>query len=194
MVMSVTPLRGGPAREAELLGAVLEVLRETGYDRLSVDTVAARARASRQTVYRRWRTKADLVVAAFVSAASPLPEVPDMGSLRGDLLWLMEFLVAELEPLGDVIAGLVGEIRHNRELAAAVDRHYVTGRRRLMLEVFQRAWDRGELAAAADTELLWQLGPAALLFRGLISGEPVDGDLARRLVDHVLLPLALARR
>ncbi|MDR8410088.1 TetR/AcrR family transcriptional regulator [Nonomuraea sp. 3-1Str] len=191
--MSVTPLRGGPAREAELLGAALDVLRETGYDRLSVDVVAARARASRQTVYRRWPSKAELVVAAFVNAASPLPEAPDTGSLRGDLLALMEFLVAELEPLGDVVAGLVGEIRHNTELAAAVDRHYVAGRRRLAMRVFERAWERGELAAAADTELLWQLGPATLFFRGLITGEPVDGDLARRLVDHVILPLARSR-
>lgn len=177
-----------------MLGAVLDVLRETGYERLSIEAVAARARASRQTVHRRWRTKPDLVAAAFAGAASPLPDPPDTGELRGDLLALMEFLVQDLYRLGDVIAGLIGEMRHNPQLAAAVDTHYIVGRRRLALEVFQRAWDRGELAAAADTELLWQVGPATLFFRGLISGEPVDGELARRLVDHVMLPVATARR
>ncbi|MBB6346924.1 TetR-like C-terminal domain-containing protein [Nonomuraea muscovyensis] len=192
--MSVTPLRGGAAREAELLGAALEVLAESGYERLSADAVAARARAGRQTVHRRWPTKAELAAAAFAAAACAVPEPPDTGGLRADLLAFMEFLVEDLYRLGDALAGLVGEMRHNPQLAAAVDAHYVERRRRLAMEIFQRAWARGELDAAADTELLWQVGPATLVFRGLVSGEPVDGELARRLVDHVMLPLATGRR
>ncbi|MER6945215.1 TetR-like C-terminal domain-containing protein [Nonomuraea sp. NPDC000554] len=191
--MSVTPLRGGPAREAELLNTVLDVLRETGYDRLTVEAVVARVRVGRQTVYRRWPSKAELVVAAFANAATPAPDPPDTGSLRADLLALMDVLLGELARLGDVIARLVGVARHHPELAAAMERHYLAARRRATLEIFQRAWDRGELAAAADTELLWQLGPATLFFRALVSGEPVDGELARRIVDHVVLPLALPR-
>jgi AcrR family transcriptional regulator len=192
--MSVTPLRGGPAREAELLGAALDVLRETGYDRLTIDAVAARAKAGKHTVYRRWPSKADLVVAAFVNAVSVPPVAPDTGELRADLLGLMESLVDELARLGDVIAGLIGEIRHNADLARAVQLHYVAVRRRLTLEVFERAWARGELSRSADTDLLWQVGPASLFFRALVSGEPVDTELARRLVDHIVLPLALGRR
>ncbi|MEU4226500.1 TetR/AcrR family transcriptional regulator [Nonomuraea sp. NPDC026600] len=192
--MSVTPLRGGPAREAELLGVVLDVLRETGYDRLTIDAVAARAKAGKHTVYRRWPSKAELVVAAFVNAVSDQPVVPDTGELRSDLLALMESLVGELARLGDVVAGLVGEILHNADLARAVQQNYIAGRRRLTLEVFERAWARGELSRSADTDLLWQVGPAVLFFRALVSGEPVDHELARRLVDHIVLPLALGRR
>ncbi|MEV6151974.1 TetR/AcrR family transcriptional regulator [Nonomuraea sp. NPDC052129] len=192
--MSVTPLRGGPAREAELLGVVLDVLRETGYDRLTIDAVAARAKAGKHTVYRRWPSKAELVVAAFVNAVSTTPVAPDTGELRADLLGLMESLVGELARLGDVVAGLVGEILHNADLARAVQQNYVATRRRLTLEVFERAWARGELSRSADTDLLWQVGPAVLFFRALVSGEPVDSELARRLVDHVVLPLALNRR
>ncbi|WP_433518553.1 TetR/AcrR family transcriptional regulator [Nonomuraea sp. CA-143628] len=192
--MSVTPLRGGPAREAELLGVVLDVLRETGYDRLTIDAVAARAKAGKHTVYRRWPSKAELVVAAFVNAVSTTPVAPDTGELRADLLGLMESLVGELARLGDVVAGLVGEILHNADLARAVQQNYVATRRRLTLEVFERAWTRGELSRSADTDLLWQVGPAVLFFRALVSGEPVDSELARRLVDHVVLPLALNRR
>jgi AcrR family transcriptional regulator len=192
--MSVTPLRGGPAREAELLGVVLDVLRETGYDRLTIDAVAARAKAGKHTVYRRWPSKAELVVAAFVNAVSTTPVAPDTGELRADLLGLMESLVGELARLGDVVAGLVGELLHNADLARAVQQNYVATRRRLTLEVFERAWARGELSRSADTDLLWQVGPAVLFFRALVSGEPVDGELARRLVDHVVLPLALGRR
>ncbi|MEU7836046.1 MULTISPECIES: TetR/AcrR family transcriptional regulator [unclassified Nonomuraea] len=192
--MSVTPLRGGPAREAELLGVVLDVLRETGYDRLTIDAVAARAKAGKHTVYRRWPSKAELVVAAFVNAVSTTPVAPDTGELRADLLGLMESLVGELARLSDVVAGLVGEILHNADLARAVQQNYVATRRRLTLEVFERAWTRGELSRSADTDLLWQVGPAVLFFRALVSGEPVDSELARRLVDHVVLPLALNRR
>ncbi|MBT2227535.1 TetR/AcrR family transcriptional regulator [Nonomuraea sp. NEAU-A123] len=192
--MSVTPLRGGPAREAELLGVVLDVLRETGYDRLTIDAVAARAKAGKHTVYRRWPSKAELVVAAFVNAVSDKPVVPDTGELRSDLLALMESLVGELARLGDVVAGLVGEILHNADLARAVQQNYIASRRRLTLEVFERAWARGELSRSADTDLLWQVGPAVLFFRALVSGEPVDYELARRLVDHIVLPLALGRR
>src|SRR5688500_9691113 len=131
--MSVTPLRGGAAREAELLGAALEVLAESGYERLSADAVAARARAGRQTVHRRWPTKAELAAAAFAAAACAVPEPPDTGGLRADLLAFMEFLVEDLYRLGDALAGLVGEMRHNPQLAAAVDAHYVERRRRLAM-------------------------------------------------------------
>src|SRR6476620_12014143 len=169
--MSVTPLRGGPAREAELLGVVLDVLRETGYDRLTIDAVAARAKAGKHTVYRRWPSKAELVVAAFVNAVSTTPVAPDTGELRADLLGLMESLMGELARLGDVVAGLVGELPHNADLARAVQQNYVATRRRLTLEVFERAWARGELSRSADTDLLWQVGPAVLFFRALVSGE-----------------------
>jgi AcrR family transcriptional regulator len=190
MGMSVTPLRGGPAREAELLGAVLDVLRETGYDRLTIDAVVARARASKQTVYRRWPSKADLVVAAFAAAVSAAPESPDTGHLRDDLLALLDGLLHELAALGDVIAGLLGELRRNPVLATAMEEHFIASRREAVVSVFDRARARGEMAADTDVDLLWQLAPAALFFRALISGEPVDRELARRLVDHVVMPLA----
>ncbi|MGP3964287.1 TetR/AcrR family transcriptional regulator [Nonomuraea sp. 3N208] len=188
--MSVTPLRGGPAREAELLGAVLDVLRETGYDRLTVDAVVARARASKQTVYRRWPSKADLVVAAFAGAVSAGPEPPDTGRLRDDLLALLDGLLQELTELGDVIAGLLGELRRNPALATAMEENFIASRREAVVSVFERARARGELAADADEDLLWQLAPATIFFRALISGQPVDRELARRLVDHVIIPLA----
>ncbi|WP_283136338.1 TetR/AcrR family transcriptional regulator [Rhizohabitans arisaemae] len=188
--MSVVPLRGGPARETELLQATLDVLRETGYDRLTVDAVVARARASKQTVYRRWPSKADLVVAAFTDAVSAVPEPPDTGSLRDDLIALLDDLLRELAHLGDVISGLVGELRRNPDLAAAMGEGYISTRRTMLTTVFERALARGELAADADVDLLWQLGPATIFFRALISGEPVDREVTRRLVDHVIVPLA----
>jgi AcrR family transcriptional regulator len=188
--MPTVPLRGGPTREAELLRATLEVLRETGYDRLTVDAVVARAHASKQTIYRRWPSKADLVVAAFAAAVADLPAPQDTGSLRNDLLALLDSLLDELADLGDVIAGLVGELRRNPELATAMQRGYISSRRQAALDVFTRARARGELTTDVDLDLLWQLAPATLFFRVLLAGQPVDRRLARRLVDQVVIPLA----
>lgn len=188
--MSVASLRGGPAREAELLGAVLDVLRETGYDRLTVDAVVARARASKQTVYRRWPSKADLVVAAFLNAMTDVPELQDTGCLREDLLALLDVICRELTDLSDIIAGLLGEVRWNPELAAAMRTGYFDARARFARDLFDRARARGEVAEDVDLDLLRQLAPAMIFFRVLLANEAVDRDLVRRLVDHVVIPLA----
>ena len=72
-------------REAEILEATLEVLAEVGYDRLTMDAVAARAKASKATLYRRWNDKASLVVDALL-VVKHTAETPDTGTLRGDLI------------------------------------------------------------------------------------------------------------
>src|SRR5215469_14351408 len=95
-------------REAELLSITLQVLRETGYDKLTVDEVVARAHASKTTVYRRWPSKAELVCAAFayrIRGEHKLP--PDTGSLREDLLQLAEIVARDAEEYGRTIAGIL---------------------------------------------------------------------------------------
>ncbi|MEV0318187.1 TetR/AcrR family transcriptional regulator [Streptomyces sp. NPDC050658] len=188
--MSVAPLRGGRPRQDQLLGATLDVLREKGYDRLTVDAVVARARASKATVYRRWPSKSALVVAAFASAVEGVATQRDTGSLRGDLLAALDGLLGEMERLGDVIAGLVGELRRNTELAEAMRAGYIDAQRQMVVDIFDRARARGELAAEADVEMLWQLAPSVISFRVLLAGEPVDRAYVTRLVDEVVLPLA----
>jgi AcrR family transcriptional regulator len=73
-------------REAELLAVTLQLLQVHGYDRLSVDEIANTAHASKATIYRRWPSKAELVLAAFIEGVAPVTVVPDSGTLRGDLL------------------------------------------------------------------------------------------------------------
>ena len=72
------------SRDGALREAALELLADVGYDRLTLEAVAARARAGKTTIYRRWSGKAELVVDALVSAKGPLG-FPDTGSLAGDL-------------------------------------------------------------------------------------------------------------
>jgi AcrR family transcriptional regulator len=84
------------ARETELLAVTLELLQEHGYDRLTVDAVATTARASKATIYRRWPTKAELVLAAFVEGTRQVAVDPDTGTLRDDLLQLGEQISAHV--------------------------------------------------------------------------------------------------
>ncbi|TDE11211.1 TetR/AcrR family transcriptional regulator [Jiangella asiatica] len=192
--MPDAPLRMGRSRESELLDAVVEVLRETGYDRLTVDAVVAKARASKTTVYRRWPTKSELVIAAVSHATNDLPVNADTGSLRDDLLIVLEGLRLELEGFGDLIPGLVSGARRDPELARAFRENLVAPGRDGVLDILSRAKARGELPADADIDMLWRLPPAMMFLRLLITGEPLERDYVRHLVDDVVLPLAHASR
>ena len=172
-----------------MLAATIDVLRETGYDRLTIDAVVARARASKTTVYRRWPNKAALVVAAFTHAIQDIPKPPDTGSLRDDLVIILDGLMTELDQLGDVFTGLIGELRRSPDLADAMRTGFVATRREMVLRVFERARQRGELAADTDVDTIWYVGPALIFFRVILLGEPVDHAFVHHVVDHILLPL-----
>lgn len=183
--MASDRLRLSDDRERELLAAALDVLRDVGYGRFTVDAVVARARASKTTVYRRWPTKERLVAAAFRATLADAPEPADHGSLPADLVEILTGLRVELDRYGDVIAGLVGELRRSPELAVAIREDYVTGRVQAVVRAVERARERGEIAPGTDIELLWQLGPAVLFYRVLLADEPVDDALVRDLVDLI---------
>ncbi|MFJ7233992.1 TetR/AcrR family transcriptional regulator [Streptomyces tendae] len=184
-----TPLRGGQAREDELLSATLDVLREVGYSRLTVDGVVSRARASKATVYRRWPSKSDLIVAAFVNATRDLPAERDTGSLRGDLLAVLGDILHELDRFGDVMVDLLGELSRNPELASTIRDGYIAARREALMAAFARARDRGEIGADVELKSLWDLAPAVIFFRRFNMGEPFGAEDVRELVDNVVLPL-----
>src|ERR1700752_4435539 len=82
-------------REAEFLEVTLRLLQEHGYDGLTVDAVAVTARASKATVYRRWPSKAELVLAAFIEGVRQVAVQPDTGTLRGDLIQLGEVIIQQ---------------------------------------------------------------------------------------------------
>ncbi len=135
-----------PEREAELYEAVLDLLREVGYDALTMDAVAARTRSSKATLYRQWGGKAQLVVKALRHSKRGHPEDIDTGSLRGDLHALVavedDCTMAQNSAL---MRGIAMAIHHNEDLRDAfkeqiVDVEIVSGRRML-----QRAIDRGEV-------------------------------------------------
>ena len=112
-----------PARDAAILAAALEGLTERGYDRLTMDDIAARAHAGKDTLYRRWASKAELVVDAMAAhrAAVAPAEVPDTGSLAGDFHAMISTVPRFSESGLRIFAGLVTAASRDPELATAVD-------------------------------------------------------------------------
>lgn len=175
-------------RECELLAVTLRLLQEHGYDRLTVEAVATAARASKATLYRRWPTKAELVLAAFVEGTRQVAVDPDTGTLRGDLLRLGEGICAHVSTHAGTIRAVLVETSRSGELDAMMQEQFVDQRKALMEHVLNRAVERGEIDASAITEDLWDVLPGYLIFRSVLTGRSPDRRTVHDLVDNVLIP------
>jgi AcrR family transcriptional regulator len=175
-------------REAELLAVTLRLLQEHGYDRLTVDAVAGAAHASKATVYRRWPSKAELVLAAFIEGVRQAAIPPNTGSLRGDLLKVGEICCQQANDHASTIRAVMVEVSRHPALNDAMQHQFIDQRRALMRHVLQQAVDRGEIAAAAITDELWDLLPGYLIFRGITGNQPPTRRTVQRLVDHFMIP------
>jgi AcrR family transcriptional regulator len=178
-------------REEAILLATLELLAEVGYDQMTMDAVAARARSSKATIYRRWPGKAELVVTAVKRhAGSPAMAPTDSGSLREDLLAVLHVMRSSLTGQdADLILGLMIAMRRDVELARTVRSQVVDDKREVFGTVIARAVARGDLPATVDHALFVEISSAMLFSRLFITGEPLDDIFICHLVDAVLLPL-----
>ncbi len=180
-------------RGQEVLDATLTVLADVGYDRLTMDAVAAAARASKATLYRRWQSKAALVIDAVASQKHPV-EIPDTGSLRGDLLAVHCGLGGLTDPRQAAVLGaLMTAISRDPEFAAAFRRDVVGPRMAASTVMFTRARDRGEIDDEVDLDLVASALPGIILHRTFVLGEAPDADLVAAVVDQVVLPAARRR-
>jgi len=182
--------RPGPAlsqREEALLAATLEVLRESGHDKLTIDRVAARAHASKATVYRRWSNKDELVCAALAHGIRDQEIVPDTGTLRGDLLALAEIIAESARKYGPILTGILGAGERSPQLRALVDELYAA-RHRQFHSVLCRAAGRGEVTPQAVDDDIWDVLPGYLIFRIAVHGRLAATPTLTALVDEVVLP------
>jgi AcrR family transcriptional regulator len=179
-------------REQEIFAATIETLRTVGYDRLTMDAVAAAAKASKATLYRRWNGKADLVIDALSSLKPPFPaEPPDTGTLRGDLIEAF----CGVGGLADghqttILGSVVTAISRDPEFAEAFRRDFVGPKIAANRVIFERARDRGELRDDVDIELLAPALPGITLHRTFILGDQPSRELITRIIDQVILPAA----
>ena len=176
------------AREAELLAVTLRLLQQHGYDRLTMEAVATEAKASKATMYRRWPSKADLVLAAFIEGTRRSAIAPRTGSLRGDLLAIGTTVCRDSREHAATMRAVLNEMSHSAALSEVMQEKFVRHRNVLIKEVLGDAVARGEIDAAAINREIWDLLPGYLVFRSLVSERPPTDETVRALVDEVLLP------
>jgi AcrR family transcriptional regulator len=193
------PRAGRPldaSRDSAILRAALEGLAEVGYDRLTMDEIAARAHAGKGALYRRWPSKAALVVDALVAWREQLAplDVPDTGSLRGDIEAIIEavpdFSAADRRMMG-VISGVATAAARDAELAAAFREQIFERPRRLLRRVLDRAARRGEIAAGRQLELVPDVLIGLNMLR-VVLGRPPDRQFIRRVFAEIIYPLVAA--
>ena len=175
-------------RESELLAVTLRLLQEHGYDRLTVDAVAARARASKATVYRRWPSKAELVLAAFIEGIRQVAVPPETGTLRGDLLRMGEVICQQGRQHAGTIRAVLVELSRSPALNDVMQHEFIEQRKALMNHILSQAVDRGEIDQAAINDELWDLLPHYLIFRSIFPGKPPTEQTVEALVDDVIIP------
>jgi AcrR family transcriptional regulator len=189
---SIRRPRMTPDRATDLLYAAMDVLREVGYQDLSMDLVASRARCSKATLYRLWPGKPQLVAAALYATRPAKSEEINTGTLRGDLLTMVGLLASQAEKDTALFAAMSHAVLTDEELALAVRTSLVEPWFADMMGVIDRAVDRGELPSrppAAD--FLPELLISVTFTRPLLRGRLADNDYLTGCVDHVLLPAVL---
>ena len=177
------------SRDDDLRQAALELVAEIGYDRLTIDAVAARVKASKATVYRRWSSKAELVADAFASNGYKGIEEPDTGDLREDLVTLGERIWVGSEPVprSALMAGMLPTILANPELREALSTMSKPPAT-MAASIIQRAAGRGDIPPPDDLETLISVIPGMCMFRLLKTGTAPDRAFFETVVDVVILP------
>jgi AcrR family transcriptional regulator len=184
--------RMSPERVTEIHSAAMDVLREVGYEDFSMDLVASRARCSKATLYRLWPGKPQLVAAALYATRPGKAEEINTGTLRGDLLTMVELLASQAEKDTLLFAGLSHAVLTDEELALAVRSTLAEPWLAEMIGVVDRAVERGELRSRpVAAGFLPELLLSVTFMRPLIGGRLADTDYLSGCVDHVLLPALL---
>jgi AcrR family transcriptional regulator len=182
----------GPGRprsagiDEALLEATVQLAGEVGMYAMSMDDLAQRAGVSKATIYRRWPSKATLVLDAFAHAIRPFDPI-DTGSARGDLVAYLTQLGRRLETdrTSDVLPDLISASVRDHALRESLD-SWVRHRRQPLTAILARAVDREELAADADIDTIIDALIGAVTYRRLLSHAPLDDDFVARLLSTVL--------
>lgn len=182
--------RRGATLERAIFDAVLAQLRAGGYESVTMDGVAAAAGTGKAALYRRWPSKADLVVDVLERCVGPLSDLPDTGTVRDDLLAVLRGIARLLNsPVGCVISTITAKCDRPRTSVELVGERLVLAQQRMLVEVLRRGVERGEVRADTPLGLIAEVGPSMLLRHFLVDGPPVPDRLVVSIVDELLIPV-----
>lgn len=198
--MQPTPASPAPSRLSEerrrfIFAAVRELLRDVGFETLTMDMVSARARASKATLYRRWPHKTHLVTAALEQSERIHLDAVDTGTLMGDL---DEVAVRAGEDGGQsarLLSSLTHAVRSDSHLAEALRKHVVEGHLEALRLLLHRAVERGEVSSDCPAIAYFpQLVLGAMLSQQAVTGADPDTAYLRAYFTCVVLPSLDHRR
>jgi len=179
--------RRGGVLEGAILQATWAELERAGYDGLTIDRVAARARTSKPVIYRRWRNRAELVLAALRSRIGKTADnIPDTGTLREDVLQLLRAQNRRLRRTPkDVLRGLLTDAP-TLEKAGHPVFEVVPG---VMAVILQRARSRGEVSANRISSRIARLPFDLFRHEMIVTQDVVPESVLEEIVDQIFLPL-----
>jgi AcrR family transcriptional regulator len=186
--------RRGEELEAALLDAAWDELVEAGFAKLTMESVAVRAKTGVAVLYRRWPNKDDLVIAAIRHYGQTRPvEIPDTGSLRGDMLALLGAINDARNTFTVVVSAAFAGLLSSSGLTPAEVRAQIIGDRPIWShEIYRRAHERGELDLDTVPPAVLTMPFDLMRHDMLMTLKPVPADRATAIVDDLFLPLIAA--
>lgn len=183
--------RRGAALEQAILEAAWAELNAVGYAALTIEAVATRAGTSKPVIYRRWSSKAELVLTAWGSRAPMPTRRIDTGALRSDLISMFERIARRAEgTMSEAIAGVMGEAFRQPEVAALLrDRLRTAPLTGWVSAIVERAVERGELPRVEVTPRVGRLPLDLIRYETTVGEVPIPDETIAELVDEIYLPL-----
>lgn len=187
--------RRGVELEDAIHDAVFDELAEVGYAAFTIEAVAARAQTGKASIYRRWETKQDLVLDAFIARFGGPDEIvsdllADTEAPTRDLLVRLATRICQVSgEAGEVIRAVACEATRDPDLAAAVEQKVHRPKHAAFVELLRRGVDRGEVRPQAVRGVYADVLPAMLTYRMVLNNQPVTEQEAVEIVDHVVMPL-----
>ncbi len=193
------PRAAGRPRDLAVGGVILSTARDLvvrhGYEGVTTEMIAKAAGASKQTLYRRWPSKADLVLEAFLAHATQAVDrgtAANMQPVAERLALFLRRTFAALEKTGPAIRSLMASAQSDTEFRRAFKTRFIEPRRRSLMALLQLGIGRGELASGCDIEAAVIALYGAVWYR-LLLDEPMDHTFAQRLADTILSGLGRER-
>ncbi len=181
--------RRSAVRTEAIMQTALDLALEVGYAKLSMEAVASRAGVGKDTIYRRWPSKALLFLDAVLSSRTTGLEHPYTDDIVADLREVMTRAVDLLArpPWGPLYRDLIGEAQHNPEVAAALNERFIQPQTADTLARLKVAKEQGQLAPDFDLDLAFEVLSGPLYYRLLITHEPLTPDYLDRVLQAVFV-------
>lgn len=188
--------RGRPldlSRNEVILTATLDLLAETGYDSLTIEAVATKAKVGKATIYRRWRSKTALVIDA-ASSISPFKNLGESlnreQNLQAQLIDLFTIVFQNEQASHQKALTAIGSaIPHHKELETGLHNDFYHQHRATIASIIKPFLKKQHSLSSADLDLLADIGPALITYRVFLIGKSFDKAYVVRIVDTLMMPI-----